>query len=229
MAAPTVAATATEDTLGTTSFTHTLATGTGDKLFILGLDGQEQSNFSIVSSGWTVLAAVSENSGSGQSCALVAYKPNTADASVQVSWTNIERGVFYSARIAGSDFAVTPPELASDLGASGPSTAPDPPNLDPTWTSTDTLVLAACACDTGNISVSAFPYASNQVQVNTGTANAALVGVCSTTSTGGAVNPGSFTISVSEQWVAFNIAIAAAAAPPPAGGTPKDLLMLGVG
>lgn len=203
MAAPTVAATNTQDTGGTTSFTHTLATGTGDKLFILSLDGNQTSNFVIDSAGWTTLINTSDP---GNVAMLVGYKAGTSDASVQISWTSSERGSIYSARLAGSNFSVTAPESAT---ATGDSTIPDPPNLDPTWTSTDTLVLAVVACDNGNISVSAYPYASNNVSQNTGTANGALVGVCSTTSTGGAINPGTFTISSGEQWVAANIAIAA--------------------
>lgn len=96
------------------------------------------------------------------------------------------------------------------------SANPDPPNLDPaSWGTEDTLWIAFAAVDTSR-TFSAFPTTPS-VFTNTGSqvsggAGGASIGYCRLESAVASVDPGTFTISASDDWAALTIAIRPAAA-----------------
>jgi hypothetical protein len=103
----------------------------------------------------------------------------------------------------------TPPEIST--AATGTSTAPNPASLDPAgWDVADTLWLAVAGQDRGNQSgTTAYP-ASYTDGISTLSSDG--TGSCRTHSARRVLavaseNPGAFTIPVSEEWVAFTIAV----------------------
>jgi len=98
---------------------------------------------------------------------------------------------------------------------SGASANPDPPNLDPVnWATEDTLWIAAIAVDTSR-TISVYPLADLNTADVSGGANGATLGVCMADSAVSSLNPSTYTISASDDWVSVTIAVrpAAAAAP----------------
>lgn len=93
-----------------------------------------------------------------------------------------------------------------------PSNAPNPPSLDPNnWATEDTLWFAACGIDTSR-TISVYPLADNNTADVSGGSNGATLGVCTTTSAVSSLDPGTFTCSASDDWVASTIAVRPAAA-----------------
>jgi hypothetical protein len=105
----------------------------------------------------------------------------------------------------------TPPEIST--AATGTSTAPNPAFLNPAaWDVADTLWLAVAGQDRGDQSgITAYP-SSYEDGISTQSSVPAMTGVCRTHSARGVLavaseNPSAFTIPVSEEWVAFTIAV----------------------
>jgi hypothetical protein len=105
----------------------------------------------------------------------------------------------------------TPPEIST--AATGVGTRPNPASLDPAaWGVADTLWLAVAGQDRGDQSgTTAYPtYYTNGI--STQSSEPATTGVCRIHSArrvlaAASENPGAFTIPVSEEWVAFTIAV----------------------
>jgi len=109
---------------------------------------------------------------------------------------------------SATDGAVTGP--GSPGG--GASQFPDPPDLDPAnWGTEETLWFATCGVDTSR-TISVYPLASNNSADVSGGSTGATLGVCSTNSAVGSLNPGTFTISASDDWGALTVAVRPAAA-----------------
>jgi hypothetical protein len=103
----------------------------------------------------------------------------------------------------------TPPEIST--AATGTSTRPDPASLNPAgWDVADTLWLAVAGQDRGDRSgTTAYPTSYTD---GTSTLSSATTDSCRTLSArrvlaAASENPGAFTIPVSEEWVAFTIAV----------------------
>jgi hypothetical protein len=103
----------------------------------------------------------------------------------------------------------TPPEIST--AATGTSTRPDPASLDPAgWDVSDTLWIAVAGQDRGDQSgPTAYPASYTD---GTSTLSSDGTGSCRTHSArrvlaAASEDPGAFTIPVSEQWVAFTIAV----------------------
>ncbi len=103
---------------------------------------------------------------------------------------------------------ITPPEIST--AATGTDTTPDPASLDPTgWDVADTLWLAVAGQDRGDQGTPTYP-ASYTNGISTLSSNG--TGRCQIHSArrvlaAASEDPGAFTIPVSEQWVAFTIAV----------------------
>ncbi len=92
-----------------------------------------------------------------------------------------------------------------------PSLNPDPASLDPsTWATEDTLWFAACSVDTSR-TISVYPLSGRNTADVSGGAGGATLGLCTTESAVASLNPGTFTISSSDDWVAATVAIRPAA------------------
>jgi hypothetical protein len=94
----------------------------------------------------------------------------------------------------------------------GSSSTPDPPSLDPVnWATEDTLWFAACGVDTSR-TISVYPLADNNTADVSGGSGGATLGLCSTNSAVSSLDPGTFTISASDDWAAVTVAVRPAAA-----------------
>lgn len=111
-------------------------------------------------------------------------------------------------------------DCIANTSGSGASSTPDPPSLDPTsWDVEDTLWFAVCAVDTSR-TISVYPLADNQTADVSGGANGATLGVCTLNDAVASKDPGTFTISASDDWVTVTLAVRPAAA-----ATPASLLL----
>lgn len=120
---------------------------------------------------------------------------------------------------AGTFDSTTAPQW---IGSTGTSTSPNPASLDPTWGTEDTLWIAMTSVDLSSsaaITVSAYPYASNNLTASNSSTSGVRVGACTTTSATATVDPGTFTISASEDWVAVTVGIRPFTAPESHSGT----------
>lgn len=105
------------------------------------------------------------------------------------------------------DNAATTGDVAGDWGTAGASNAPDPPSLDPAnWGTEDTLWFAICSLDTSR-TISVFPLADNNSSDVSGGSTGATLGVCTTSSAVSSLDPSTFTISASDDWLAGTIAV----------------------
>jgi hypothetical protein len=94
----------------------------------------------------------------------------------------------------------------------GTSSTPNPPNLDPiNWATEDTLWIAACGVDTSR-TISVYPLADRNTANVSGGAGGATLGVCTMEDAVSSKDPGTFTISASDDWATTTIAIRPAAA-----------------
>lgn len=149
------------------------------------------------------------------------------ETSVSVTHTT-ERSNHIAFRIPAAEWhGTTPPEISAAV--TGSSTTPDPPNLDPAGWATEAAhwIAVACADDSAPPGpITAYPtnYTSNQVTSNTAASAAFLAAAIRESFSASAENPGAFTMTGSETWNAYTIAVR-----PSAGGTQAALAGLVAG
>lgn len=118
-----------------------------------------------------------------------------------------------AAQVFRFDGATVNPTAPIDLAvATGSSTAPDAPSLLASWGLNDTTWLTGYAADDDD-AVSAYPTSfteQNFTASGTGTESCSIATALLETRQS-SVNPGAFTISASEEWAAYTIAICPAA------------------
>lgn len=209
MAFPTVAGTNGGNSgANTTSHTVNLPANiaSGDLLIIVfGVDGNPTLTWP---SGANDAFTEVFNAANGVACRLgVAYRIANGNepASVTVTTSVSEGSAHTTYRITGWH-GTTPPEVAT--AATGVSANPDPGSLSPSWGNADTLWLAACVHDVGTRTVSGYP--TNYLNgINNRWNNTAGVGVGSAERqlTAASENPGAFTLSGSDDWVATVIGV----------------------
>lgn len=101
-----------------------------------------------------------------------------------------------------------------DTVTGSPSTTPDPPSLNPAnWVTEDTLWFALCSVDTSR-TISVYPLADNNTADVSGGAGGATLGICTTNSAVSSLDPSTFTISTSDDWIAGTVAVRPAATLP---------------
>lgn len=99
---------------------------------------------------------------------------------------------------------------------------PDPPSLNPgNWDVEDTKWIAACMVDTSR-TISAYPLVNTNTADVSGGAGGATLGLCWADSAVSSLDPGTFTISASDDWAALTIAIR------PSAGNTSEKVGLGV-
>jgi hypothetical protein len=122
---------------------------------------------------------------------------------------------------AGEWNGTTPPEI--NTGVTGSSTTPNPGSSTPSWGSeTNNIWLALCARDDSVANtITAYPTNYSTAQADKNDITSALnVGGAVRIATGSPEDPGAFTISASETWIAYTVAIRPAAA---GGGTTQAI------
>ncbi len=130
------------------------------------------------------------------------------ETTVAVTHTS-ERSNHIALRIT-SWHGTTPPEIT--VKANGSSTTPDPPSLTPSWGALDTLWIALTGCDDSATPypITAWPYANNQASNATAT-SAADLALCTNNVNAASQDPGTFTMTVTETWNAYTVAVRPAA------------------
>lgn len=212
MAFPVVATTS-SGTGGSTSTAITMPSGvtSGDLLVVMfGVDGVPTVTHT--GTGWTQYGEPGSQAG-GYAFVKIADGADT----LTVNYSVAEVTGYYVYRITGAH-ASTVPEADSDIG----STAnPDSPNLAPSWGAEDTMWISFFSLDDGTKTLSSYPtnYADNQNTL-AGTTAGVRLGIATRNLNASSENPGSFTVSASDSWVALTIAVRPAAG---GGGSPQDL------
>ena len=170
-------------------------------------------------SGWTVRAEGDTQlitNGTVIVTLAMAYKisdgTETGNFSITINNSDTEQGgwrVFRITNWRGSSSGIT----QIFAGSSGTtSSTPNPPSLTPSWGADDTLWVAAMAADTSRtISVYPTSYGTTSADVSGGNAGATL-GVAFRSLNAASEDPGTFTISASDDWSACTVAIQG---PPP--------------
>lgn len=88
-----------------------------------------------------------------------------------------------------------------------PSANPNPASLDPSsWGTEDTLWIAAISVDTSR-TISVYPLTDLQTADVSGGSGGATLGICMENDTVSSLDPGTFTVSASDDWVAMTVAV----------------------
>jgi len=209
LAAPVVAS-VTETAFGTDTTDHDVSmpatVDAGDLLIVLFTnDGGATVT---TAGGWNLLAS----DANGTQVRLSVYYKIAAGTeggtTVNFATSGVEQAAAQVYRITDWH-GTTPPEISTAV--TGTSTAPDPASLDPAgWDAADTLWLAVAGQDRGDQSgTTAYPASyTDGISTLSSDGNKS----CQTHSArrvraAASEDPGAFTIPVSEQWVAFTIAV----------------------
>lgn len=210
---PTIQAQATsaKNTGTGTTFTVNLPTGiaSGHLLLAIVTFGGEGGTGKTASwpAGWTEI----KDFANGGITAAAAYRiaDGTEGSSISVTQSAGAQAAALVYRITGQDSTVAP---QASTGASGTSNAPDPDALTPSAGGKDYLWLAIAGARDSINTISAYPtnYTLGQASVESSAsdANGTRLGSAGRTLAASTENPGSYTISGSNDWQAFTISIA---------------------
>ena len=170
-------------------------------------------------SGWVTSGTLA----SGANSIYVAKKlsDGTETGAFNIDLSGAEQGAWRIFRITGWEgtLGAALDDLSANNGsvdirtntAGSPSSTPNPPDLNPTnWDTEDTLWIAACGVDTSR-TISAYPLADLQTADVSGGAGGATLGICMANDTVASKDPGTFTISASDDWYAITVAVRPAA------------------
>lgn len=127
--------------------------------------------------------------------------------SEQGAWRifRIPANSWYGGTLAGT--GISNADGYSEAGASGSTANPDPPSDNPTnWDVEDTLWIVATGVDTSR-TISVYPYAGRNTADVSGGSTGATLGLCTTTSAAASLDPGTFTISASDDWGCITFAV----------------------
>ena len=208
MASPTVAATNTSvDDNDNTDHVVSLPTGivSGNLLIVVfALDGGNNNNVTFPA-GWTGALLIELGSAIGLWWGW-READGTEGGTITCTTGFSRRSAHTAYRITGhEDPATQAPEAST--GATGFDTAPNPDSLTPTGGAKDYLWLAGHAHD-ANKTTTVFPTNySNGISTEGADAASAGVGSAERQLNAASENPGTFTISASEQWAAGTIAV----------------------
>lgn len=137
----------------------------------------------------------------------------TESGSVTLTLNNTQQGAWRFIRISAATWEGTlAGGLALSAGASGSGLNPNPDLLGPGWGVADILWFAIEAADHGNTDATAWPFATAQFNDSSGGVEGAQIGTCRTESAVSSMDPGTFTIDLSEDWAALTVAVKPAAA-----------------
>ncbi len=152
-----------------------------------------------------------DDAGTGFEAGIAYLIASGGETSVTVTHST-ERGNAIAMRISGWH-GTTPPEVTT--AATGSSTTPNPGSLTPSWGADDTLWIAAMFADDSAVPfpVTAWPtnYTDNQTQGSTA-ASACDVAIATRNLNAASEDPGTFTMTGTETWSAYTVAVRPAAA-----------------
>lgn len=206
MAFPIVAATNGGNSGGNTT-SHlvnlpTMPASVGSLLIVLfSVDGNPSVTWP---SGWSSLFATA-NGSTNRLEARYRVADGTEVGTITLTTSASEGSAHTTYRITGHNSSTDPPEAG--ISATGTNTNPDPPSLTPTGGAKDYLWLAVQGND-GNRSTDAYPTNyTNGINNRWASANGVGVGSARRLLNAASDNPGTFTISSSDDWVAQTLAV----------------------
>jgi hypothetical protein len=219
MAFPTIATSADGVvTTNSTAWTITFPSGLSSGDLILLIAGRDGAGTSTAPTGFTDWVA---NQGGGAQVLFIAGKVSDGTETGTTTWnfSASEQGVWQALRITDWFNGSTPFASASTTSldsatTSGSSTTPDPSVLNPVnWDVEDTLWLAL-ACNDGTPTYTAkdanYTYVTNSPATSGGAGGAGLA-VSWRQNAVSSEDPGQYTLSATETWVVFTVAIRPAA------------------
>lgn len=214
MAFPTASVTGGADAANGTTHTVTLpAVSSGDLLIILmAMDGNPTFTWPAGANDAFTEIFSTANGTAVRLGAAYRICNGSEPGSVNVGTSASEGGGWNVYKITGWH-GTTPPE-DTGAGTTGLDINPDPDTNTPSWGADDTLFIAVCAYDTGTRTVSAYPtnYSGNQTNNRWNNTAGAGVGSADRNLNGTSDNPGTFTLSGIDDWVATTISVRPAAA-----------------
>ena len=230
MTFPVVASVSTQNGLSVSSgsdISVTLPSGvtSGDLVVVVvAVDGGSSTSvaFGTLSNGWAKTTNEATSGVAGGVFWKYADGTDALDIPFTASGSEIFSYVAY--RITGAH-GTTDPEIVN-LGSSSTSANPDPPNLSLSgWSTEDTLWMAASTHDHGQWFVSTWPtnYSSNQYTARNNLTTGATTAVATRELAASSENPNAFTITASDTWIAWTIAVR-----PAAGGGSATVTLTGI-
>ncbi len=160
--------------------------------------------------GWTQLGGnLGPGSGSAGQLRVKVATGGDAGDSFTISTSTSQQSASFTFCI--QDWEGTLAGAEAGTVATGTTTTPDPPSVTPSWGSDDTLWIPICVNDSFD-TVTVYSYPDNQANINGANAAGASVAISSDELTGTTQNPGTYTLSGSEQWGCNTLAVEPAAA-----------------
>jgi hypothetical protein len=189
--------------------THT----TGDRIVVeYVIDAAAAGSYSSHTSGWDIRINVTDTQ---SAVALMIFErvATGASESLEITLAGNRNARAFSRILSGTD--TTAAAEGSAANSSGtPSASPDSPSVTPSWGAADTFWLTTVAFDNSTRTVSAYPtdYADNQLDEGADTSATPRLATASRARNATSEDPGAWTFSASDQWVAATLAFK------PAGG-----------
>lgn len=226
MAFPTIQTADTKNgtqTSNSTSWTLTYPTNLASGDLILAFVATDGNNVSVAPtwpSGWVnIILRGSGDAVTGMVYGKIADGSETGNFTLTLSAS--EQGAWRIFRITGwygSGLSTNAGGSNDGAGVAAANTSgsgnanPNPPSLDPAnWATEDTLWFAACMVDTSR-TVSVYPLADNNTADVSGGAGGATLGLCTKNDAVASLDPGTFTVSASDDWCGMTVAVRPAAA-----------------
>lgn len=216
MSFPTVAASNTsQQTSNSATHTVNLPTGivSGNLLLVFfACDGNTTAEVTTPASGWETLFTQNVLADTAFLKVFYRFADGGEGSTITITTGATEQSNHISFRITGAHASEVPAFASTRPGSS--SANPNPPSLNPAnWDVEDTLWIALAAWD-GSPTGTGYPtdYTSNQITVQNpvGSGSAGII-VATRELAAASEDPGTFTMSASEQWAAATIAVRPAA------------------
>jgi hypothetical protein len=201
------------------TITYPATISSGDLLLLnVGSDGNP--TITAVAAGFSVLFSAPGTGNACRGATLVKVATGSETGTFTLNLTASEQGVWRVQSFQGWHGIISGGVEAS-TGTTGDSTAPNPDSLTPSWGSDQNRWIACYAADDGRTDATSYPtdYDLNQVNDSSGGASGAGFGAAGRDFEGTTQDPGVFAVDLSQEWIAWTIAIRGSAQPPAVTGT----------
>lgn len=208
MAASQAAVATSSETADTTTHTVSLPSGIVDGSLVVVFFAHDGASSNTITwpDGWTPLIRDDTESAACGFEVAARFCDGTEGSTISVGTSSSELSVHRAVRISGHH-ATHFPEVAI---VDGSSTTPDPPSLSPSWGSAEeSLLYAVFANDNGNRTLSSAPtnYDATDVYATAAGGTGVGLGVGYRNASVTSEDPGNYTISNAQDWIAYTIAI----------------------
>lgn len=211
---PVVAATTSSESSATSSHTVNLPSGiSSGHLLTIHITCRNSTLPITFPAGWTQIGSDYTSGGVASSHNINADYYRIADGGEGATITVTTGGggnacASVSNRITGHHASSAP---EGGTPASATSANPNPPSLSPSWGAEDTLWIARAGV-VGTRTTSVYPYPDGNANIQSSGSNTVTLTYCEQDENASSDDPGTFTVSLSDNWAAQTIAIRPAAA-----------------